>query len=242
MKKFVRSPAEEISGEVFTLIELLMVITIIVILASLLLPALKSTREKGRQILCASNMKQIGLMTGMYQQDNNLFFPQDYMADAEAEYRFWPQLLTEYAGKSNEKYKNMVCPNFDVGRFTEKTACSVSNHNNFFIYASGYQFARYGYNHLVLGCAGNTNGFGCNPAAKTSLTIANVRKPSSLIALTDSSYVFIVPRPTYQYWTNWIIKTHGQRVNILFTDGHTDGVSKNSEYFTDINNPAWYNQ
>ena len=50
----------------FTLIELLVTITIISLLMALLLPIIGTVRETARQVVCASNLRQIGVLELSY--------------------------------------------------------------------------------------------------------------------------------------------------------------------------------
>jgi len=55
----------------FTLVELLVVISIIALLLSILMPSLQKARESAKKVVCGSNLKQQALAHSLYSADND---------------------------------------------------------------------------------------------------------------------------------------------------------------------------
>ena len=60
----------------FTVIELLVVVSIIAMVLGILLPAVQNARETARRMQCGANLKQIGIAMAGYHNVHNMFPPQ----------------------------------------------------------------------------------------------------------------------------------------------------------------------
>lgn len=69
-----RPPSPARSSPAFSLIELLVVISILAILAALLFPALSAARSRGQGVACLNNLKQLETCSLIYSDDNGSKF------------------------------------------------------------------------------------------------------------------------------------------------------------------------
>ena len=78
-----------LGNRAFSLIELLVVLAIIAVIASLLFPSIAAVKRRSNQILCTSNQKQLALASTLYWADNqDQFFP--YMVSSQRDHTdYW---------------------------------------------------------------------------------------------------------------------------------------------------------
>jgi prepilin-type N-terminal cleavage/methylation domain-containing protein len=88
----------------FSLIELLVVISVIALLIGLLLPAVQKVREAGLRTVCANNLKQIGLAVHHYVHDHHEYLPPAYVTPPNKygwQGASWAVLILPYLEQDN---------------------------------------------------------------------------------------------------------------------------------------------
>lgn len=190
----------------FTLVELLLVISVIAILTSMLLPALNKARDKARAIQCTSNVKQSATGMTMYANDyKNLV--QIYLYTGSVEYR-WNRRLYESKYITNRNI--FVCPTAEPRKYTSDS------------YTYGAIMSIPAKDKIEL------TSTGANPRW-TFLRLGNLKKPSNYIILGDNSYSSTTSNADKFLWQyssmyfsgDFIIHLrHQNQANIAFADGH----------------------
>lgn len=206
----------------FTMVELLVVISIITILAAILLPALQKSQAIGKRIKCSGAMKQLGMCSSYYQGDNSDFVVPCYWYTSPcANYpdkftdnsfkSFWFSYMAIYAPQlfTRASLKNTACiPMCDEAYKEQGMTIYDGTALNFNATAS---HGAYGYPQ-PLGYRNSTAV--AFPLCKTT----SIKKPAGTLLLIDSYLNNI--NPWQNYWVNVRALRHLKTANVLFNDGH----------------------
>lgn len=193
----------------FTLVELLVVISIIALLMTLLLPALSTTRQLGRRMACSNNNQQIGRALQMYASDYGDYIPPIITYNTST--IWWQCRLSGYlAAKEVTNYSNASlnrglplvfrCPSADQGMII-LYCYSLNRDISFSISTAG-------------------------EVSNTPPRLVSLKKPSRTAALMDgkSGYTGFDYRnrtnPDYEYSSINFIHMNG--TNILYADSHVE--------------------
>ncbi len=169
-------------GNGFTLIELLVVIAIIAILAAILFPVFAQARERARAISCVSNLRQIGVASAMYTQDNDEAFPCGWgSSGVDANKSMWRYSLQPYI----QKYGSSTKGPYDSSGFTGQGVMVCPDQPGG---SMDFGPTSYGYNAhsgMTKGWLNLGNGQGCFPGNN----LAAIYQPASYVAFADASEV-----------------------------------------------------
>lgn len=205
------------SSNKFTLIELLVVIAIIAILAGMILPALKGSKDKAQLSSCLSNLRQINLQLTSYEIDNAGVFPyavnDPHWGDASG----WMNLISTSSGDA----KIYRCPVEKKRDFSYSLNCREAFVKNGNSYAS--------WKRAELDRAKNPSAFILVEESSNDLF---TKEDCDQDNYTQNVNRFMTQDPNHE----------GERVPMLFLDGHCDIVrsfdTSCMTYFTDEMN-SW---
>lgn len=96
-EKTAQTKETQIRRRAFTLVELLVVISIIALLLAILMPSLQKAREQAKRIQCMSNLRQIALGFYFYAADNDNRLPSRTPIHTSMYYVAWTeQMISPY--------------------------------------------------------------------------------------------------------------------------------------------------
>ena len=200
----------------FTLVELLVVMAIVAILASLLLPSLGAAKARARTVQCQSNLRQLGLALESYTTDTGRYPRLHTAAFTYA----WPGDLLGHLSGSVGVFR---CPSTSAD-FAWVT--NTHGTDGVFPYNLNYQSQfSYGYNHMG---TLNVSGLGLD-LGPDGLSANRVKNPADMLALGDSDgdgfgegFISYYRLPILSFVPHAPGDRHSAGANVVFCDGHVE--------------------
>jgi prepilin-type processing-associated H-X9-DG protein/prepilin-type N-terminal cleavage/methylation domain-containing protein len=248
------------AGFAFTLLELLVVIAVIALLASLLLPVLSAAKRRAGQATCLNNQKQLGLGMQMHVQDNNDTFPgiaSRHYGDHPEDWICWRTDTNTYPSFEKSPILTSI-----PGLQKPSLRCPLDASDNdrlANVFSDGYGIYPFSYSFNGYGLDNNGYNLGMSTVVDTSsgttrkypFNEAAVRNPSQKIMLAeepgssgareseggDAAPICDgrwIPSDYANNATDPLTTRHGGKADVTFADGHVVAVTP--EFGADVNN------
>lgn len=210
----------------FTLVELLVVISIIALLLAVLMPALGKARKLAQRAVCMAHLGQLSLASMTYAQNNNGKFPHQY-ADNKTNHKLIKDPLTTTDADAQDSWIKHIFPYI---KKMEHFRCPANKGNN----TEDRNFPPNEKNDFSLTYNGVIAQFGGANMKRTSQTVVFYDDPSrSNMSIVRPFYytadaTAIAQIKTGRYWSGWMRfmdgglqnQMHDGRKCFSFLDGH----------------------
>jgi prepilin-type N-terminal cleavage/methylation domain-containing protein/prepilin-type processing-associated H-X9-DG protein len=220
----------------FTLVELLVVISIISVLMAMLMPSLRYAREAARRTDCLNNSKQIASAFAMYRNNYDGRFPPCgwYFApgvnatvgqawqDSIGPYIDWvPDIFICLSDPNPDDYEWFIWEgksNFDSCSYAVNEDVVGTDNMGTIGGAAGGRNGRQnpstpGYEHGNVGTSGEGRLVG---------DVLRIRNPSECMLTVDSDYMYVNSQTPY--FRERVLQHHGNGFNASFCDSHASWV------------------
>ena len=191
----------------FTLVEVLVVISVISLLLGILLPVISKAREQCYRVICASNLRQFGMTFFSYAGDNNESFPIEHIGRSGPRYyhrnsstwavQFSRYLDIEWEDQMDVTKKGQVNvngPTKGFGRDPSKIwCCPLARKKAILGYVPNFPNAVAQWGRDVSECF---------PGLHRPHSLLNVKKPSSIMFMTEWGAGQIGPTSNYSSFMN----------------------------------------
>ncbi|MBC7807997.1 MAG: DUF1559 domain-containing protein [Akkermansiaceae bacterium] len=204
----------------FTLIELLIVVAIIAIIAAVLFPVFASARDKARQAMCLSNLRQIGLAWLMYAQD--------YDETACPSYYYSEDFRYETAWDFQMDWGTIVddVPKWEYGLLgSYSKSGTLHNCPSFNGNAWGRPYTGYAYNASYIG--------GDVLAEIPVCTLAQITEPANTVTFAEGGFGKPVAAQNYLrapgdplYMAGKVHFRHQKAASVAYADGHVKAATR----------------
>ncbi|OGV49057.1 MAG: hypothetical protein A2017_02800 [Lentisphaerae bacterium GWF2_44_16] len=196
----------------FTLIELMVVVSIIVILISVLMPALSKAKGAAQKIQCANRIKQLGTQTLMYSDDFNgsvIAYGKVFNVPISAIKVYWHNYIQYYYFNDTKLYTlknpslNFICPADSSPHLYQGTVTS------------------YGFNFYIMS---GTN------SDRVNMRYSELIHPSRTYMISDSNYD---ARLYIGSGGSILLRlAHNKSTSMFYTDGHIGSLREQAPAVT----------
>ncbi len=234
----------------FTLIELLVVVAVIAVLVAMLLPTLQAAKERSRQAICISNLRQLAVGELMYRDDNGGWFCTLTATGTSTPFDFQLR-LRNYVGSGPPALYTIPADAERIGKRSVWFCPSSSGWGSYmdnnppwgtyswYTYVGNYWSDYTLNNHLAGAYYDGTTLF--TEPKNSSVSGQNGRPygiPAMYIpAAPPEKRLLFIESHNYRvdaYFYSIAAARHEQRPNVSFVDGHVETITK-----TDLSNAAF---